>query len=121
MYSVNVAHFFIITLLFLSSTCCATSLSLDPLIGIFPLTIIYIYIYIYILHKFDLITEVSNLTWLLLLYVPCDLSFVSTQFFVANLDGHFLYCVIILLFFDAPLLYIIIVVIIIIILILDHQ
>ena len=33
--------------------------------------------------------EVLNLIWLSLLYVPRDSSFISTQFFVLNLDGWF--------------------------------
>ena len=38
-------------------------------------------------HKFDLIIKVSNLIWLLSLYVPRNSSVVSTQPLVLNLDG----------------------------------
>ena len=38
-------------------------------------------------HTLDLNIEVLNLIWLLVLYVPRDLSFISTQFFVLNLVG----------------------------------
>ena len=44
-----------------------------------------------------------NLTWLLVLYVPLESSFVWTQYFVLNLDGW--YCLTNFPFFDTPLLY----------------
>ena len=39
------------------------------------------------LHKLDLNIEVLNLIWLPSLYVSCDSSFISIQFFVLKLDG----------------------------------
>ena len=59
-------------------------------------------------HTFDLIIEVLTLIWLMTLYVPSDLSFISTQFLILNLDGWFVVSSISLLFFDIPLLYYII-------------
>ena len=67
---------------------------------------------------FDLIIEVLTLIWLMTLYVPSDLSFISTQFLILNFDGWFVVSSISLLFFDIHyyvILYYIIT------LILDHQ
>ena len=57
------------------------------------------------LHHYDNInfTLMLNLTWLLVLYVPREPSFVWTQYFVLNLDSW--YCLTNFSFFDTPLLY----------------
>ena len=59
-------------------------------------------------HNPDFNIEVLNLIWLLVLYVPCVPSFISTQFFVLNLVSWFGVLsnkFIIFWFFDFSLLY----------------
>ena len=80
MQSVNGAQFlntnFLLALFGLSPACAA--------IDIVPLTSIYVSLES---HKLDLNIEDLNLIYLLVLYVPRESSFISTQFFVLNLVG----------------------------------
>ena len=73
MQSVNGAQFLNITPLSFSFARFAASLSLASVIVMVPLTCMYALLWLY---KFDLITEVLILIWLLLSYVLPDSSFI---------------------------------------------
>ena len=80
------AQFLNITPLFLSSVCLAAALSPSPAIVILPLTIMYASL---LLQRLYFSIVVLNLIWLFVLYVSLDSPFISTHFFVQNLDGRF--------------------------------
>ena len=84
MQSVNDAQYLNITPLFLSSNRLATSSFPALVIVIVPLKSIYALI---LSHKLDLNIEVLNIIGLLVLYVPHESSFISTQVFALNLVG----------------------------------
>ena len=84
MHLVDGAQFLNITPLFLSSAHVAVASSPAPVIVIVPLTSIYESAQS---HKLDLSIVVLNLMSLQVVYSLLDLSFISTQFFVLNLDG----------------------------------
>ena len=101
MHLVHEAQFLNVTPLSLSFSCLAAASSLCPVMVFVPLTSMYESAQS---HKLDFSIEV--LIWILLLvYVPLDSSFISTYFFVLNLNGWFdalsKKCAI----FDIPLLY----------------
>ena len=84
MQSVNDAQFLNITPLFVSSNRFAVSFAPAPVIVIIPPTSMYTSLKS---HKLHLNIEVLNSVWLLVLYVPREPSFISTQFFALNLVG----------------------------------
>ena len=69
-----------------SSFCLAASSTSAPVIVILPLTSMYASLWS---HKLDFNIMVLNLMSLLVLYTPLDLSLVSIQFLVQNLDNWF--------------------------------
>ena len=79
-------------------------LILSALISTFILPLASICEFLY-WHKLDLNIKILNLIWLSSLYVPRDLSFFSSQFFILNSDGWLVYFLTNLLFLDIPLLY----------------
>ena len=83
MHLVNGAQFLNVAPLSLSSTRLTAPSSPALVIVILPLTSMHASAQS---HKLDLSIEVLNVISLLV-YVPLDSSFISTQFFVLNLDG----------------------------------